>query len=196
MGQTAGRLPDLLIASLMKNGTSTIGIDNQNFFDAAHPNFTASGGVTTQPNYQAGSSPSWYLIDTSQVLRPFIFQRRRPFVLTPRLSLTDPSVFDRNEFQWGTDGRCNAGYGLWQFAFRSDAQLNLANLEAARVTMANWRRPDGAPMGIKPTTLMVPTALYPVARAYCENQFDPLASALTPNTFQGLSKAVENPWLN
>jgi len=197
LAQTAGRLPDLLIASLMNNGHSTIGIDGQNFFDTAHPNFTISGAATTQSNYQAGSgNPSWYLLDCSNVYKPFIWQKRRPFVLTPKVSLTDESVFNRSEFKWGTDGRGNAGYGLWQLAFRSDAPLTLANLNAARTLMAQWRRPDGAPMGINPTHLVTPVALTPLAKAYCESEFDPLGTAgLTPNTFRGMAKFVENRWI-
>jgi phage major head subunit gpT-like protein len=197
MGQDAGRLPDRLIAGLMLNGHSTVGVDGQNFFDTAHSNFTATGGVTTISNYQAGSSTSWYLLDNSRILKPFIFQSRRPFKLVPKFSLTDPAVFYDNEFTWGVDGRCNAGYGLWQLGFRSDATLNLANLIAARSAMAAWRRPDGSPMGITPTILVVPSSLYPTARAYCENDYDPLlTSNLTPNTFKGLAKAVENRWLS
>jgi phage major head subunit gpT-like protein len=197
MGQTAGRLPDVLVAGLLTNGHSTIGIDGQNFFDTAHPNFTTTGANTTQPNYQAGSgNPSWYLVDNSQVVKPFIYQKRRPFVLTPKISLTDENVFNRAEFIWGVDGRCNAGYGLWQMAYRSDAPMTLANLNLARTTMAAWRRPDGAPMGINPTHLIAPVSLTPLGKAYCENDYDPLGtSGLTPNTFKGMAKYVENRWI-
>jgi phage major head subunit gpT-like protein len=199
LGNNAARMPDLLTSKLFSAGHTTTIYDGQNFFDTAHPNFDSSGNPTTAANYQAGSSPSWYLIDNSRVLKPFIWQMRRAFTLVNKFSLTDPSVFFDNEYIWGVDGRCNAGYGLWQLAFRSDATLNLANLNAARTTMASLRRPDGTPMGIGQAglTLVVPTSLYPVGRAYCEGEYDPLlTSNLTPNTFRGLAKAVENPWLN
>lgn len=198
MGQDAGRLPDLLIASLMKNGTSTLAYDGEDFFGASHPNYTSTGGATTVANYASGAGPSWYLIDGTRVLKPFIFQNRRPFRLVAKFSLTDPSVFFDNEFVWGVDGRCNAGMGLWQLAYRSDATMNLANLIAARLAMATIRRPDGSPMGIGQNGLLlvVPTALYPTAVAYTQNEFDPLAGTLTPNTFRGLARAIENPWLN
>lgn len=203
MGQNAGHLADLLVAGLMKNGHTTLGIDGQNFFDTAHANFDASGTATTIANYQAGSgNPSWYLIDTSKMLKPFIYQTRRPFKLVPKFSLEAENVFWQDEFIWGVDGRANAGYGLWQLAYRSDAALTVANLETARTTMASWRRPDGAPMGITGNMLIVPTTLYPQARAYCENEFLPagdpaIGSAGTAsNTFRGLATALENVWLN
>jgi phage major head subunit gpT-like protein len=197
LGEDAGQLPDLLVAELFKNGVSTQWVDGQDFFSASHVAFPNTSRTDINSNYQSGGSTSWYLIDNSRVLKPFIFQPRRPFTLVPRTSLTDPSVFDNDEFLWGTDGRCAAGYGLYQLIYRSDAELNLANLTAARAAMAAWKRPNGAPMGITPTQLVVPTSLFPVAKAYELNDFDPQQlSNLTPNTFKGLSKAVENVWLN
>ncbi len=199
LGQNAGQLADLLVTSLFQTGTTTLTYDGQYFFDTAHPN-----AGTTATNYQAGSGPSWFLLDTTRIQKPFIYQTRRPFKVIPKFSLTDPSVFFDNEYIWGVDGRCNAGYGLWQLAFRSDAALTLANLTAARTSMASLRRPNGTPMGIGQAGLMlvVPTSLYPAARAYCENDFlppgDPLvgSSGTVSNTFKGLAKVLENPWLN
>jgi phage major head subunit gpT-like protein len=196
LGQDAGNLPDKLVASLFKNGVSQIWVDGQDFFSANHVSFPNTNSTATNSNYQSGSQTSWYLIDDSRVLKPFVFQNREPFQITFRGSLTDPAVFDRNELTWGTKGRCNAGYGLYQLIYRSDAPLNLANLVAARAAMAAWKRPDGSPMGISPTKLVVPPSLYPLAKAYEVNDFDPQQlSNLTPNTFKGLAKAVENPWL-
>ena len=197
LGQDAGVLPDKLVATLMKNGTGTVWVDGQDFFSTSHVSFPNTGLTATNSNYQSGGSTSWYLVDNSHVLKPFIFQNRRPFKLTARFSLTDPVVFDNNEFLWGIDGRCAGGYGLYQLIYRSDAALNLANLIAARTAMAAWKRPDGTPMGVTPTHLIVPPSLYPAAKAYEVNDFDPLQlSNLTPNTFKGLAKAVENRWLS
>ena len=202
LGENAGHLPDLLVAQLLINGHTTLGVDGQNFFDLAHANYTNAGAATTIANYMAGSgNPSWYLIDTTKVLQPFIYQTRRPFKLIPKFSLEAENVFWADEFIWGVDGRANAGYGLWQLAYKSDAPLTVANLLTARTTMATWRRPDGAPMGINGNLLVVPTALYAQARAYCENELlppgDPLATgSYVGNDFKGLASALENVWLN
>ena len=196
LGQDAGNLPGKLVAGLMTGGTSTLWVDGQDFFSTTHVSFPNTGRTTTNSNYQAGGFSSWYLIDNSKVLKPFIYQKRRPFVITPRFSLQDPSVFDRNEFLWGTDGRCATGYGLYQLIFRSDAALNLANLTAARTAMAAWRRPDGTPMGITPTQLVVAPSNYPLAKAYQVNDFDPQnVTNLTPNTVKGMFTAIENRFL-
>ena len=201
LGQNAAQLKDLLIAQMMGAGHTTVTYDGQNFFDLAHPNPTAGGGAGTVANYQAGAGPSWYLFDTSRMIKPFIWQTRRAFQIIPKFSMTDEQVFWNKEFEWGVDGRCNAGLGLWQVGFRSDAAMTQANVTAARTAMASIRRPDGAPMGIKPDLLVVPTALYPDARAYAENEFVPIdattgAATLAPNPLRGLFKALENVWLN
>jgi len=203
LAMAAKRLPDIQIAQLMQAGATTPTYDGQNFYSTAHPNpnNAAGTGGTTVSNYQSGSGPWWFLIDTSKVLRPWIWQVRKPFLLVPKVSPTDDNLFWFKELIWGVDGRAAAGYGLWQLVFASQAQMTSANLIAARTQMASIRRPDGTPMGIVPDILVTGTALYPDARAYAENEFVPIdsttgASTLGPNVLRGLFKAVENRWLN
>ena len=201
MGQSAARFPDLLVAQLMKAGTTTKIYDGQNFFDLAHPNFDALGNPTTIANVNnANQGPGWYLVDNSRTLKPFIFQTRIPFGLVARFNPEDPAVFDNDEFLWGTRGRCNAGFGLWQLAFYSTQTLNPANLIAARTAMSLIRRPDGAPMGIVPDTLVVPSSLYPRANAYYKNTLigsDPAnPTTLVENDIIGMFKPIEDVWLN
>ena len=201
MGQTAARFPDTLLAQLFKLAPTTKIYDGQNFFDLAHPNFDANGNPITLPNISnLGQGPGWYLVDNSRVLKPFIFQTRVPFSLVNRFNPDDPSVFDNDEFLWGTRGRCNAGFGLWHLAYYSTATLNPTNLVAARTAMSLIRRPDGTPMGITPDTLVVPSALYPRANAYYKNTLvanDPNApTTLTENDVIGMFEPVEYKWLN
>jgi phage major head subunit gpT-like protein len=200
MGLDAGIMPDKLVAQTMAAGTSTITYDGQYFFSTAHPTFTASGGLTTVSNYAAGGGPGWYLLDTSKVLRPFIFQDREPFRLVTRFSPTDPSVFDNNTFLWGVNGRCNSGFGLWQLAYYSTAPMTPANLIAAATAMSTIRRPDGTPMGVTPDTLVTGTALKFRANAYYKNSFvanDPTTpTVLVENDIIGQFKPIEFQWLN
>jgi phage major head subunit gpT-like protein len=207
LGENAARFPDLLVAQLLLAGHTTPCYDGQNFFDTAHPSFTSSGGATTLANYASGSSPVWYLFDTSRVLKPVIFQKRKPFEIIPKFSPTDPNVFWSKEFEWGVDGRCNVGFGIWQLGFMSTQPLTDVNLLAARALMASYRRPDGAPMGIMPDLLVTGSANYPTAKALYENEFIPGATSiadyggtapasLVPNIVKGMFKPLENQWLN
>jgi phage major head subunit gpT-like protein len=67
----------------------------------------------------ANDPKSWYLLDVSRAIRPFIFQLRS----APQfVQFTDPkseSVFRRKKFVYGVDARGNAGYGLWFLAAKA-----------------------------------------------------------------------------
>jgi phage major head subunit gpT-like protein len=203
MGQTAKRFPDLLVSQLITStaATTALGIDGVPFFSTAHPNYTKTGLLTTTSNYNStGTSPYWYLVDNSRVLKPFIYQRRTAFELVARFNPDDPNVFDNDEYLWGTRGRGNAGFGLWQLVYASNLPLNATNLIAARTAMALIRRPDGTPMGITPNLLVVPSTLFPIAKSYYEDGLvanDPAApTTLYPNTVRNMFKPLEFKWLN
>lgn len=56
---------------------------------------------------------TWYLVDASKPVKPFIWQMRRPLASTYLNNLTDGNVFLRKEYIYGVDQRSAAGYGLW-----------------------------------------------------------------------------------
>lgn len=197
LGLNAARLPDLLTTKLLLAGHTTPCYDGQNFFDVAHPTYTNTGAPATAINYASGASPVWYLFDTTGVVKPMIWQTRRPFQVIPRFSMQNQEVFWNKEFAWGVDGRCNAGFGLWQLAFMSTQALTSANLLAARTAMMSYRRPDGSPLGIRPNLLMTGTANYSLAQSMMTNDFDlSVPTTLTVNPVKGMFKVLENQWLN
>ena len=206
LGETTARLPDLLVAALLKAGHSTLCYDGQNFFDTAHPDFTSTGAGTTSSNYAAGGAAPWFLMDVSHTQKPVIYQTRRPFALIPKFSMMDPQVFWNKEFEWGVDGRSNAGFGIWQYAYMSNAALTVENLIAARTAMATYRRPDGSPMGVNGRLLVVGSSLYPTAKAlasaeqipntYSSTYVGGTAVGLYPNPAYGMFEAYEDEWLN
>lgn len=64
---------------------------------------------------------SWYVIDPTKPMKPFIWQLRKAPVLTPRVAPNDPSVFDLDQFLWGIKARGVAGYSLWWLAAKCKA---------------------------------------------------------------------------
>ena len=74
--------------------------------------------------------------------------------LVSKTEPTDDNVFFKKEYIYGSDGRCNVGFGLWQLAYASKQPLTAANYEAARAAMQNQRGDEGRPLGIKPDTLV------------------------------------------
>lgn len=65
---------------------------------------------------------NWFLLDNSRPLKPLIFQERKKIKFISKVNENDDNVFWKNEFVYGADGRYNAGYGFWQFAYGSTGE--------------------------------------------------------------------------
>ena len=138
MGSMTAVHPDEMVFPLLAHGHEWECYDGQYFFDADHPVTDETGNVTTTvSNNQTGAGLAWFLLDTSKPIKPLIFQERIPYVFQSMTQETDETVFMRNEFLYGVRARVSSGYGLWQMAYRSKAELNEANYEAARSAMQN-----------------------------------------------------------
>lgn len=61
----------------------------------------------------ASAPTTWYLADTSQPIKPFLWQLRNAPEFTYRNQLTDEHVFNTDEFLYGIRARGAAGFGLW-----------------------------------------------------------------------------------
>lgn len=160
MGHGAGEQPDDLVFGLLKLGRSSLCYDGQYFFDADHPGFDATGAVITVSNMDIDpatpNAPVWYLLDTSRPLKPMIFQdRKSPTFIAKTNAQESDTVFMSDNFVYGVDSRCNAGFGLWQLAYVSNKPLNEANLNAAIKRMRQLKASTGRPLGVRPNLLVV-----------------------------------------
>lgn len=154
MGATVAAFPDQLVYAALAAGFVNKCYDGQPFFDTEHP---VAGDVVS--NMQDGANAPWFLLDTSRTLKPIIYQNRRGFGLTAMDRPTDDNVFSRKEFVYGVDGRANAGYGFWQMAYASKADLTADNYETARKYFSALKDDEGKPLGTKGTLLVVPGTL-------------------------------------
>ena len=191
LGQDATLHPDEMVFGLLKAGFTTPCYDGQYFFDTDHPVGMPGRQVSTS-NFQGGSGTAWYLLDTTKVLKPLIYQKRRDYTFTAKTSLTDDNVFNRNEFLWGADGRGNAGLGLWQLAYASKETLDLTSYADARAAHQSFVGDNGKPLVINSTELWVPPNLEKAALEVV--QADRLANGAS-NPMRNLSKVVVCPWL-
>ncbi len=168
LGRKGAEFPDELLAELMASGFTTACYDGQNFFDTDHP-VGDPDNATSASNFQAGAGPAWYLLDLSRDVRPFIFQNRIPFELQRVDQSNDEHVFLNDEYLYGLRGRMNMGFGLWQLAYASKAELTVDNYETARAAMAGLRGENNRKLGIKATHLVVPTELEGDGRRVLKN---------------------------
>lgn len=191
LGQDAALHPDELVFGLLNAAFNTPCYDGQYFFDTDHP-VGAPGAQASVSNFQGGSGTAWFLLDTSKIIKPILYQRRRDYAFTAKTSLTDDNVFNRKEFIWGADGRGNAGLGLWQLAYASKEALSVQSYADARASHQSLRGDNGKPLVIQSKELWVPPNLEQAALEVV--QAERLANGAS-NVMRNLSKVVVCPWL-
>lgn len=192
-GEIVARHPDDLVWGMLPKGFDTRGFDGQYFFDTDHRSFGRDKVEKDWSNVQAGASAPWFLLDLSRTyMRPLIFQTRKAPEFVSRTDLRDPRVFDMGEFVYGADARYNAGFGFHQLAFGSKAELNAANYNAARLALAGQFRPDGSPLGVKATHLVVGASNEMRAKALLESA---KAADGTDNLNRGTTQLIVSDWL-
>ncbi|MEM7072875.1 MAG: Mu-like prophage major head subunit gpT family protein [Pseudomonadota bacterium] len=182
MGANAAEWPDDLVWEIIRKGFSELCYDGKPFFAADHPWKDAAGKAGKASNLQTGTATPWYLFDTSKPAKALIFQQRVAPQLERRERGDDPNVFDKDQYLYGARARGNAGYGLWQLAWGSKADLTEANLNKAIETMMSLRHDYGRTAGVRPTLLVVPPSLR--------------AKALSLVTVQNLANGASNPNFN
>ncbi|HYH17578.1 MAG TPA: Mu-like prophage major head subunit gpT family protein [Azospirillum sp.] len=192
MGRQTANFPNTLVFPLLKSGFAKPCYDGQYFFDTDHPVIAEDGSTVSVSNYQAGAGTPWFLMDLSRAIKPIVYQKRRSFDFVRMDAPTGEIVFDRKQYRYGVDGRANVGFGFWQLAHGSKADLTHANYEAARTAMQNLKRDHGEPLGVNPTHLVVPPSLEGKGRQILENQRKANGE---DNEWKGTAQLVVVPWL-
>ncbi len=191
LGQDAATHPDEMVFDVVNNAFATRCYDGQYFFDTDHP-VGPPGRQVSVSNFQGGSGKTWMLLDTTRILKPFIYQKRRDYAFTAKTSLTDDAVFNRNMFVWGADGRGNAGLGLWQMAFASKEPLDVGSYSDARAQHQSFHDDSGKPLVIRSAELWVPPSMEQAALEVVTAER--LANGAS-NVMRNLSKVVVCPWM-
>lgn len=75
-----------------------------------------SSGRLTDPN-------AWFVLDTRQAVKPFIYQLRKAPVFVSQTNMDSDDVFNKALFKFGAEARAAGGYGFWQLAVGSDGTV-------------------------------------------------------------------------
>ncbi|HQS08725.1 MAG: hypothetical protein B7Y12_02150 [Rhizobiales bacterium 24-66-13] len=192
-GRSAATFPDELVWPFLKTGFSTLCYDGQYYFDTDHPVLDANGNVQSVSNTGGGSGTAWFLVDASRMVKPIIYQERRPFSQLVRMDApTDEVVFNRKEYRYGLDGRCNVGFGLWQLAYGSKQTLDATSYANARAALGTMTGDYARPLGVQGNLLIVPATLEGAALRVVKNQ--KLANG-ADNEWFGTAEVMVVPWL-
>lgn len=192
MGQSTGAKKDQLVFDLLKNGFSTNCHDGQFFFDTDHPVLDVNGAPTTYANTDGGAGTSWFLLCTGRALKPIIYQLRKSWAFTAKDNPNDDNVFNNKEFVYGSDNRCNVGYGFPQMAWASKQTLNAANYAIARAGIMNMKGDHGRPLGLVPNLLVVPPSLESNGRQILNSEY---GTGGVTNEWKGTAELLVVPWL-
>lgn len=65
------------------------------------------------------SDTAWFLLDTTKVVKPFVYQERKAPVFVSQTDMQSDDVFTRKKYKFGAEARAAAGYGFWQTCFGS-----------------------------------------------------------------------------
>ncbi len=155
-GDQVAYFPDTLVYPLLVAGFTELCYDGQPYFDTDHPLETTP--ASTFPNVigdpATDTGEPWFLIDDTKVLKPIVYQERRPFVFK-NMNPTEEYTWFNNKYAAGVDGRCAAGFSFPQLAIGSKAALNETNYAEAKKLLRKMKKVDGTPIGVRPTKLIV-----------------------------------------
>ncbi|GAB2933618.1 Mu-like prophage major head subunit gpT family protein [Rheinheimera gaetbuli] len=171
MGYAAAVFPDELAFPLLKAGFTNLCYDGQNFFDTDHPvnaEVDGSGVDASVANViidGAYVGEPWFLLDVSRSLKPIIFQERTKAKFNVMDNPDDEAVFMRKQFRYGTDMRCNVGYGFWQMAVGVKKTLGYQTVWDAIGMMKGFKADGGRPLGLGKGKLLlvVPSSMEQLA---------------------------------
>ena len=176
MGRATAVFPDQMVFQMLRAGETANCYDGTPFFGANHPvNAKVDGSGTDKKvanllvdkNYKGDT---WYLMDTSRVLKPLIYQQRKNPQFVSMTAAQDEAVFMRDEYRYGVDLRCNVGFAFWQMAYAVKAELNAENVWKAHEAMRAFTADGGRPLGIAPNLMVVPPSLERAATQLLERE--------------------------
>ena len=197
LGQDAREHPDTVVFDLIKDAVNAKCFDGKPYFAPNHPvRMDANRNKVTDVSNlstEAGDKPFWYVFDTSKVLKPLIWQKRKDYNFVRLDAPTDSNVFMKGEALYGSDARVEAGFGMWQCAHASNKALTAANFQAVRTAMLSIKRDNGRPANVKPVEIHVPTYWLSSAEAVFDKK---TLEGGEDNTLYKAVKIVHNPYLN
>jgi len=192
-GEIAARHPDDLVWGLLPQGFTVPGFDGKAFFSADHSSHDREKKEISWSNMQVGTGTPWYLADLSRnYMKPLVFQLRLAPQFTQKTKAEDDHVFLHDEYLYGVKARYTAAFGFHQLVFASQADLTPDNYEAGRIALQTQYRPDGSPLGVRPTHLIVGPSQEAAARRLLEAEF---IRAGQTNIWRGSAQLIVSPYL-
>jgi phage major head subunit gpT-like protein len=107
--------PNILLVSTNVDDTANALMTNDRLEDGKPNLYKGTAEVVVAPWLD---DDTWYLLDTTKPVKPFVFQQRKKPVMVSQTDITSDAVFNTGMFKFGAEARGAAGYGFWQLAFK------------------------------------------------------------------------------
>lgn len=129
-GEIMGITPNILVVPPQLETTARLILNSDIIAVGSLGGLTAVGGQTNvlkgsaEPLVIQELSPdptTWYLLDTTKGLNPFLWQDREELQLVSLVNPTDQPVYTRKKFQFLAEIQGAAGYTMWPLAAKAAA---------------------------------------------------------------------------
>jgi phage major head subunit gpT-like protein len=111
-GQGKQILESDIIANAVINGSTQVGGQSNIWKNALKLRMIPELGNSSEDENNGDGDKTWYVFDTSKVVKPLLYVLREAAVITMRTSPTDPVVFDTHQYLYGGVERSMYGYAL------------------------------------------------------------------------------------
>ncbi|ELE2164761.1 Mu-like prophage major head subunit gpT family protein [Vibrio fluvialis] len=170
-GRESALFPDKNCYGLLALGFETLCYDGQNYFDTDHPlETTPASTYSNVVGDLLDDLAPWFLIDTTQMLLPIVYQDRKPLNLA-FVGATSEYAWFNNMVAQGVDGRAGFGFSFPQIAVGSKSALTEANYEAGKQLLAGMKKTNGTPLGTMATMIVVGPSNEAAARKLVAREF-------------------------
>ena len=128
-GKPLGLTPNLLVVPpaleeaarrILKSENVAVKQADNSYVTESNP-YKDTAEILVSPQL-ADKPKAWFLLDTTKVIKPLIFQQRKSPEFVAHTNPDNDKVFMEKKFVYGVDARGNAGYTLWQLAFGSTGE--------------------------------------------------------------------------
>jgi len=116
-GRPLNVIPRILLVPPALESVALAMVNNDRLTDGAANLYKGTAEVVVDARLT--SDTAWFLLDTSQPIKPFIYQERKAPVFVEQTSTENDDVFNRKKFKYGAEARAAGGYGFWQLAIGS-----------------------------------------------------------------------------
>jgi phage major head subunit gpT-like protein len=153
-GETMNVVPNLMIVPPQLEGLAKA-IAQADYAPKAYGTPGSESAATSQPNMMKGTfevlmlpefgnqPTTWYFLDTSKPINPFVHQERMAPKFEALIAPTDANVFNLKKYKFGVDARWVPGFGPWFLAARAIALWSRSRARPssqAAVSVGKWRR--------------------------------------------------------